>query len=389
MRTIQQIYETLHNRIIAEIQKVNSDMVGGRLGFESPFALSHAAEIRLLELLSEQITLEGNPLTATSRDVSNIGMLEYLGELKNITRKPAQAGVYSAQFAGKEGGIIEAGTVIRTAGGVELAVLNEVEISTGQTAAVEVSTLEAGARFAVLPQESFNLTQNISGIEKKGVILSVKQKAADLEDLEKYRRRVVAAYNESAQGGTMADFRNWARQVEGIIEVYPKQAITAFSQNYTNQKPQYTINTGLGFPSIYIEFENNTPMDEIYSQYLQIISKNFTLCGGQIQLLPCITKKINVSLQTAGGEDWDFIVEQCENLIKDYLKERRPFVEGLDEKNVSQISKTEILYMLNENLHKFNILLTGLNLFVDGSTYNNYTLAFGEIPILNPHNWWK
>lgn len=99
MRTIKKIFESLKTSIITELRKASGgDIIDQNFGVENPLALAHAAEIRSIERLIQEVARQSNPLTADSMEESDIGMLEYLGELKEVSRKQAAVGKYEIEF---------------------------------------------------------------------------------------------------------------------------------------------------------------------------------------------------------------------------------------------------------------------------------------------------
>jgi len=167
MRTLKEIYDDLRRSIITELQKVNSDVVDTELGLEAPLALAHAAQIRLLEILSNEVSREATPLTAQSRDVSTIGNLEYYGLLVDIIRFPAKQGRYEALFTSTLGGVVPAGTEIKADNNVLSLVLNDIEIPPKSTAIGEIMTKEFGTEFSIPVDMNLTITTGISGVEQK------------------------------------------------------------------------------------------------------------------------------------------------------------------------------------------------------------------------------
>ena len=61
----------------------------------------------------------------------------------------------------------------------------------------------------------------IAGVETDTTVLRVTTTAADAEDPEVYRRRVIRRFQRRPQGGALVDYQLWGEEVAGILNVYP------------------------------------------------------------------------------------------------------------------------------------------------------------------------
>jgi hypothetical protein len=95
MRTLEEIYRTLKNRITTNFQAASGgEIVDMEFGIESPLALAHAAEIKSLEMLCAEVVEENHPTTAKSEEESSIGTLELYAAAKGVFRRAAQIGKF-------------------------------------------------------------------------------------------------------------------------------------------------------------------------------------------------------------------------------------------------------------------------------------------------------
>lgn len=67
----------------------------------------------------------------------------------------------------------------------------------------------------------------VADVQRDTVVASVVVTAADAEDEETYRRRVLDHFQKRPQGGALSDYELWAEEAAGIINAYPYVGRTA------------------------------------------------------------------------------------------------------------------------------------------------------------------
>jgi hypothetical protein len=232
---------------------------------------------------------------------------------------------------------------------------------------------------------SLTLTSGIFGVEQEVKILNpVLEEPKDGESIEEYRRKIERAYNTISHGGRKADYRLWAVDISGIVEVYPYSALSTVTPN----DPQI-VNLGLGFPRIFIEFKDNKPEEQVYIDYKNEIIDKAPLAGGQIVLLPCEILKLCVGLSDVSGD-----IEEIKNLAEQKINELflriRPYISGVDLEPKNIITPNEIymnVYEFVKDYGNFSGLLISrmdpTSLMDPTPLPAPYTLSAGEIPLLH------
>lgn len=80
-----------------------------------------------------------------------------------------------------------------------------------------IGNLEAG--------DELRFMSPMTNVATAATVSSVVTSAADAEDIEVYRARVLDRFRNPPQGGSYADYRGWGQSVEGILHVYPYASI--------------------------------------------------------------------------------------------------------------------------------------------------------------------
>lgn len=161
------------------------------------------------------IARQAVPFTATDE------YLEGWAALKTVTRKPAIAATGTIALPALDGTVVPIGTplarsdgaiyttsaeAIAASGTVSLSFVAEVPGSTGNAEAGTLLSLSIG----------------ISGVTGSGRTLAAITGGADIEDDDALRSRMLAAYAEPPQGGSITDYEQWALAVPGVTRAWIK-----------------------------------------------------------------------------------------------------------------------------------------------------------------------
>lgn len=140
-------------------------------------------------------------------------------------RKPAAAATGAVGFTGVTGSVVPAGTVLRTAAGVQVATVADVTLAGGIGSAA-AEAVEAGAAGNMIAGTPLSLVSPIAGVQSTALVAAGGLTGgADIEDDEALRARVIDRIQQPPQGGCAYDYVAWALQVEGVTRawVYPQE----------------------------------------------------------------------------------------------------------------------------------------------------------------------
>ena len=152
--------------------------------------------------------------------------LERHASLRNIFLKQPQAAIGSADFAGADGTIIPAGTLMQRADNVEYTLEEDITI-TDETAVGTVVCNSLGAIGNAEAGVKLTLISPVAGVESSAVVAEGGISAGvDAEEAEDLRARVLEDWREPPQGGALHDYRRWAKEVAGVTRAW------AFSKLY-------------------------------------------------------------------------------------------------------------------------------------------------------------
>lgn len=159
----------------------------------------------------DYIALQVTPATATDQ------YLEMWGQVRGVMRRDAAQAHGTVVFTGTAGTTIPAGTVVSRIDGI-----------TFRTTEAGV----VGASIPVVSESGGAITNTAAGttVNRVTMILGVNPVAtvgvigisggADMEDDEDLRTRVLAAWRNSAQGGSEPDYVGWTMEVPGVTRAW-------------------------------------------------------------------------------------------------------------------------------------------------------------------------
>lgn len=143
-----------------------------------------------------------------------------------VTRRAAEFAVGNVTFTGTiNGTIIPAGTVLRTADGIEYETDADATLTAG-TATAAVTAVVAGADGNADAGTSLTIVNPIAGINSAvTVAVGGLTNGSDVEDDDSLRARLLARIQQPPHGGADFDYEAWALEVPGVTRawVYPQQ----------------------------------------------------------------------------------------------------------------------------------------------------------------------
>jgi len=324
--------------------------------------------------------------TATTADVG--GTLERQGLIYlNRQMFPASIGVFKATVTGVAGSVLRANLTFKSNEGTlnpgQMYVLDAQYICTGTDDEIEIRSLGAGVDFNLNVNDNLTITEPVIGVDKTITITEVVEQPKAGETIENYRQAILNAIQLEPQGGSRADYRQWATDAQGVRLVFPYVRDGEPSNLDIYVEATIADSTdGKGTPS-------STILDDVEEvlNFDPDVSKPTYERGRRpaqafLTVLPIVLVPIDVEI--TGLQDSSASVQSTvENALNDMLYKVRPFISGAD----LQRNKNDILYygkvqsivtdsLINGNF--FNVL----KMYVDGNEEVSYEFTLGNVPYL-------
>jgi uncharacterized phage protein gp47/JayE len=370
----------LYNQIIADFESSGAfDITIPVFGknFLRGLAMVQAAKLKIYYLLIGKV--QKNIFADTADSEANGGTLERFGRVK-LNRNPfaAIAGVYDVEVTGLIGSTIQASTTFKSddnsLNGGYLFVLDETFILTSTTDTISLRALTSGLESRLIVGDTLTSTQPISGVNSQVEVTAITTIPQSAETIEEYRRKTLEAYRLEPQGGSGADYRLWAFEVQGVKQAYP------YATSGFNNEIDLFIEAidGDGVPT-------NDLLDDVRDNIeLPTSTRPARKPLGifQINYLPIETWDIDIVINDFVDLTTE-IEEEIEEAIIDVISQIRPFVSSVDilsERN-DIISKNIIIQTILNT--RSGSVFGAIDLSVNGNPVTSSQFLFGRIPLFN------
>lgn len=350
------------------------------------FALVLSAQFRLVYLYLRDIQDNIFPDTATTAEFG--GTLERLGMIYlNRPIFPASIGVFKASVNGVAGSVLRANLTFKSNEGTlnpgQMFVLDSEYICTGTLDEIEIRSLGSGVDFNLSVGNNLTITEPVIGVDKTITITEVVEQPKAGETIELYRQAILNAIQLEPQGGSRADYRQWATDAQGVRLVYPYVRDGEPSNIDIYVEATLVDSTdGMGTPSLTILEDVN----EVLNYDPDVTKPNYERgrrpAQAFLNIVPIVL--VPVDIEISGLSDSSTSVQATiQNSIEDMLYKVRPFIAGADLFR----NKNDILYygkvqsVVTESLVNGNFFNV-LDLYVEGNSEVSYEFTLGNVPYL-------
>ncbi|AQG98352.1 phage baseplate protein [Burkholderia sp. KK1] len=146
--------------------------------------------------------------------------LEGWAALKKVYRKAATPAQLNASFAGVTGTVLNAGTPVTRGDGAAYTTASTATVGVGGSLSVTIVATSAGADGNADAGTTVALGVAVSGLQSSGTITGTVASGSDIEDNDDLRTRMLAAYQNTPQGGDLNDYVGWALAVPGVTRAW-------------------------------------------------------------------------------------------------------------------------------------------------------------------------
>jgi len=148
---------------------------------------------------------------------------EYLyawGALKNVYPKTKSFASGAVTFPGTVGAVIDTGTEITRSDSVTFTVQASATVGVGGMVTVQVKANVAGELGNTPVGSLMTLGVSIPGIPSSGAVTTVITGGAEQEQDDAFFQRMLEAYQNPANGGSITDYPIWAKAVQGVTRAW-------------------------------------------------------------------------------------------------------------------------------------------------------------------------
>jgi uncharacterized phage protein gp47/JayE len=145
------------------------------------------------------------------------------GALVGLSPEAATAAQITAQFSGVPTTPLPAGTALsRQSDGFGYVTTAAGVVGSGNTVTVPATAATPGSLGNCQPSAQINIATGIPGINSGGVYISSVVAGTDQETMQAFKTRYLARYASQPQGGSAADYIEWALSVPGVTRAWTR-----------------------------------------------------------------------------------------------------------------------------------------------------------------------
>lgn len=200
----------------AILRDVANQLPDAATGADSDFGVRAAALAAAVEGLHQHLAWIARQVFPDTADTE---MLERHARLHGVSRKAATAAQGVATFSGAAGAAIPLGTEVKTAAGLAFAVIEAGVIGAGGAGTAPVQATATGAAGNLAAGAALTCTSAPVGVVG-AVLTGAATGGTDAETDAELLARLLDLIQNPPAGGTKADWRRWALEVDGVSAAY-------------------------------------------------------------------------------------------------------------------------------------------------------------------------
>lgn len=224
-----------------------------------------------------------------------------------------------------------------------------------------------------------------ANVETKAVTSEVEAKGEDVESEKTYRHRVKQRWQVQVQGGALADYRNWASEVEGVYNtyIYSDTKSAAGVLIYVAADPNITSSRQVP-GSVLIKVGEACTYDPVTKHPSRkpigaVLDPAFNGTYSNVKNVTVINFDVYVE-DFAGGDVEDFKKQVRSNLDL-YFYQKEPFIKGLsfDDTGSDLIRVNNLISVVDDITSSMKATFSTVSLKKDGNFIKEYKLVSGEV----------
>ena len=284
-----------------------------------------------------------------------------------------------------QGSVLYSGTQLKNSVTGKLYITTETKTLLKSKEAVPVVCTEIGTAGNLEQNDTLNFVNPYGFIKTEAVVLDVARVGLDNELESSYRNRVINRFRLQPQGGALADYRIWASEVPGVLNVYPYN---------DKEQPGGVLLYVSGIPDVYADrIPNNGLLKKVGEACTydpetgKATRKPLTAMldpkndGSYSNVKPITVAVFDVVITgIAGAIPADF-AQVVKPALRNYFSDRDLYIRGLSDDNnrTNVISKNHVITVVNQMAVSVKAVFETAEMRKNGKVVSLYTLDNGEL----------
>ena len=284
-----------------------------------------------------------------------------------------------------QGSVLYSGTQLKNSVTGKLYITTETKTLLKSKEAVPVVCTEIGTAGNLEQNDTLNFVNPYGFIKTEAVVLDVARVGLDNELESSYRNRVINRFRLQPQGGALADYRIWASEVPGVLNVYPYN---------DKEQPGGVLLYVSGIPDVYADrIPNNGLLKKVGEACTydpetgKATRKPLTAMldpkndGSYSNVKPITVAVFDIVITGVSGIVPADFAQVVKPALQNYFLDRDLYIRGLSDDNnrTNVISKNHIITVVNQIAVSVKAIFETAEIRKDGKLVPLYTLDNGEL----------
>ena len=284
-----------------------------------------------------------------------------------------------------QGSVLYSGTQLKSNVTGKLYIVEETKTLLQQKETVSVVCTEIGTAGNLEQNDTLNFVNPYGFIKTEAVVSDVARVGLDNELESSYRNRVINRFRLQPQGGALADYRIWASEVPGVLNVYPYNDkeqpggvllyVSGISDVYADRIPDKGLLKKVGEACTYDPETGRATRKPLTAM---LDPKND---GSYSNVKPITVAAFDVAITGVSGIVPADFAQVVKPSLQNYFLDRDLYIRGLSDDNnrTNVISKNHIITVINQIAVSVKAIFETAEIRKDGKVAPLYTLDNGEL----------
>lgn len=284
-----------------------------------------------------------------------------------------------------QGSVLYSGTQLKSSVTGKLYIVEETKTLLQTKENVSVVCTEIGTAGNLEKNDTLNFVNPYGFIKTEAIVSDVARVGLDNELESSYRNRVVNRFRLQPQGGALADYRIWASEVPGVLNVYPYNDkeqpggvllyVSGIPDVYADRIPDKGLLRKVGEACTYDPETGRATRKPLTAM---LDPKND---GSYSNVKPITVAAFDVAITGVSGIVPADFVQVVKPALQNYFLDRDLYIRGLSDDNnrTNVISKNHVITVINQIAVSVKAIFETAEIRKDGKVMSLYTLDNGEL----------
>lgn len=284
-----------------------------------------------------------------------------------------------------QGSVLYSGTQLKSSATGKLYIVEETKTLLQTKENISIVCTEIGTAGNLEQNDTLNFVNPYGFIKTEAVVSDVARVGLDNELESSYRNRVINRFRLQPQGGALADYRIWASEIPGVLNVYPYNDkeqpggvllyVSGISEVYTDRIPDSGLLKKVGEACTYDPETGKATRKPLTAM---LDPKNDSSYSNVRPVTVAVFDVVITGVSGIIPADFARIVKPS---LQNYFLDRDLYIRGLSDDNnrTNVISKNHVITVINQIAVSVKAVFETAEIRKNGNITALYALDNGEL----------